>query len=590
MAVGGAVRQNLHDSSPESGEERLRSFAKGGHMIDGGISVSVGTGSRSRRPALPAVFALAVVLAACAVAPASATSLVNLLVNPGAEQQPVTSNGWIQESGDWTIARGDDAGGIGTHTDANFFWGGQSASAELYQEVDLSGYRAWLGDDGLHSALFVAYLGSWSGDGDTSQVVVEARDEAGAVLGSVDSGASNPDVWTRVQMKLNLPGGTARIRVRLLAVRAAGSDNNGYFDDVGLYLPPPNLLVNPGAELQPVTNNGWTQASGDWTIPRGDDAGGIGTHSGDNFFWGGQSAAAELYQDVDLSQYRGWLGDGTQRVFFAGYYGSWSGDNDEAQFEIQLLDDLGGVVDTETTPFASPNFWARATRELLVPPEVATVRVILRSQRLTGADNNGYFDDVGLYLPALNLLVNPGAELQPVTNNGWFATFGDWTIPRGDDDGGIGTHSGSNFFWAGLTQTGLLRQVYDVSSYRGWIGNGAQTARLIAYKGSFSGDADTAQIQLEAFDDPFQNSTTLLDVESSPDVWTRSELVLPLPAYVERLRSKLHAERVDGTNNNGYFDDMHLQIEAPDWLFDANTLFRDGFEVGSAAAWSAQVP
>lgn len=562
-------------------------------MIEGGFSLSVGTESRSLRPARPAVVALAVVLTAWGATPTSATSLVNLLVNPGAEQQPVTSHGWtaFPGGGDWTIPRGDDDGGIGTHSGDNFFWPGQSLNGYLYQIVDLTGYQAWMGDDGAHSAYFVGYLGSWSGDGDVAWVAVEALDENGGLIDYVSSTPSSPDVWTRVELKLPLPAGTTQIRVGLYADRVSGLDNNGYFDDVGLYLPPPNLLVNSGAEQQPVTSHGWTQNSGNWTIARGDDDGSIGTHSGANFFWGGQSAAAELYQDVDLAPYRGWLGDGTQRIFFAGYYGSWSGDNDQAQFEIQLLDDLGGVVDTETTPFASPNFWARATRELLVPPEVATVRVILRSQRLTGSDNNGYFDDVGLYLPALNLLVNPSAELQPVTANGWSSANGDWTIARGDDGGGIGTHSGDNFFWAGQSAAGHLVQVVDVSSYRGWLGNGAQGALQVGYKGSWSGDGDTAETGVAAFDaDGNPTSDYVNDGPTSPDAWTRTELTLNLPSWTAQMMSQLFSTRVAGSDNNGYFDDMHLQIEAPDWLFDATTLFRDGFEVGSAAAWSAQVP
>ncbi len=75
-----------------------RIFDKGGTMIEEGVSVAVGTESRSPRPAWPAVCALAVVLAALGTVRASATSLVNLLVNPGAEQQPVTSHGDASDS------------------------------------------------------------------------------------------------------------------------------------------------------------------------------------------------------------------------------------------------------------------------------------------------------------------------------------------------------------------------------------------------------------------------------------------------------------------------------------------------------------
>lgn len=532
-----------------------------------------------------------VAFALCGVAPAMANSLVNLLQNPSAEQQPVTANGWTQASGNWTIPRGTDDGMIGTRTGANFFWGGQSAAAELYQEVDLAGYRAWLGDDGSRSALFVGYRGSWSGDGDTSRVVVEARSAAGTVLWSADAGAASPDTWSRVELKVVLPAGSARIRVRLLSTRVSGQDNNGYFDDVGLYLPPPNLLVNPGAELQPVTSNGWTAGSGDWTIPRGDDAGGIGTHSGNNFFWGGQSEIAEIVQEIDLSRYRGWIGDGTKTVEVAGYIGSFSGDDDRGTILVRLVDDQDVVLDIISLGPASPSVWQRFSQTIPLPATTAKIRVRLKGERFAGADNNAYFDDLGVYLPAINLLVNPGAELQPVTLNGWNPGPGDWTIPRGNDDGGIGTHSGSNFFWAGQSALGVLAQNVNLLGYRGWLGNGAQRAQFVAYKGSWSGDDDTAEVRISAFREGGGFTTDLVaNGPSSPDVWTRVLLALSLPEWTALLDTEMTTVRVSGNDNNGYFDDLHLQIDAPDSIFDAAGVLSDGFEGASANASSSEQP
>lgn len=517
--------------------------------------------------------------ALCGLAPAMATSLVNLLQNPSAEQQPVTGNGWTQVAGDWAIPRGTDAGMIGTRTGANFFWGGQSAAAELYQEVDLTGYRAWLGDDGTRSALFAGYRASWSGDGDTSRVVVEARDATGAVLWSADAGATSPDSWSRVELKVPLPAGSAKIRVRLLSTRLSGADNNGYFDDLGLYLPPPNLLVNPGAELQPVTSNGWTATGNNWSIPRGNDPGGIGTHAGANFFWAGQSDLDALTQLIYLDRYRGWIGDGTKTVLVAGYIGSWSGDGDTGRIVFQLIGDNGDVLENVDFGPVSPDAWQRFSQTLTIPASTRYVRVLLIAQRISGVDNNAYFDDLGVYLPAHNLLVNPGAEQQPVTQAGWNAGPGDWTIPRGDDDGGIGTHSGGKFFWAGQSALGILDQRVDLLDYRGWLGDGAQRAQFVGYKGSWSGDADTAAIRMSAFPEGGGGTTDLVaNAPSSPDVWTRVVLGLALPEWTARLNTELTAVRVAGNDNNGYFDDLHLQIDAPDSIFDAGAILADGFE------------
>ena len=517
---------------------------------------------------------------------ASSGTMVNLLQNPGAELQPVTSSGWSAAAGDWTIARGDDDGGIGTHAGENFFWAGPAASGELYQEVDLAGYRGWLGD-GAHTALFVGYLGSWSGDGDSAQVVLEARDEAGAILGSVSSPAASPDQWTRLELGLPLPPATAAIRVRLLSQRLAGVDNNGYFDDLGLFLPAPNLLANPGAEQQPVTSHGWTAVSGDWTIARGDDAGGIGTHAGESFFWGGQSAVAELFQDVDLGELAGYLGAATRTIRFVGYLGSWSGDTDAADVVLEARDASGTVLAQSTSAPASPDIWTRREIAFDLPPGTASVRVRLLASRVQGSDNNAYFDSVGLFLPVVNLVENPGAELQPVPGAGWTAVSGDWSIARGDDAGGSGTHSGDNFFWGGQSAAAELLQEIDLGAYRGWIGDGTKVADLIGWIGSWSGDADRSGIVLEWLDAAGQTlastSTGLLDAAS----WTRISMPrVPIPAASATARLRLLAERQSGSDNNGYLDDLHLHLE----FGDPSAIFSDGFESGNSSAWSASVP
>lgn len=506
-------------------------------------------------------------------------SMVNLLQNPGAEQQPVTGAGWIAAAGDWTIARGDDAGGIGTHSGQRFFWGGQSASAELYQEVDLASYRGWLGD-GARSALFVGYLGSWTGDADSAQVVIEARDGLGTVLDSTSSPAASPDAWTRVELRFPLPPTTATVRVRLLAQRLAGADNNGYFDDVGLFLPAPNLLVNPGAEQQPVTSHGWTAAAGNWTLARGDDAGGIGTHAGANFFWGGQSATAELYQEVDLGALRGYLGAAERRIRFIGYLGSWSGDGDAADVVLEARDAAGNVLAQSGSAPASPDQWTRREVELGLPIDTASVRVRLLATRLQGSDNNAYFDSVGLYLPVVNLVANPGAETQPVTAVGWTEALGDWTIARGDDAGGSGTHSGDNFHWGGQWALAELYQDIDLAPYRGWIGDGARVADLIAWLGSWSGDADSSQVVIEWLDEAGQSisSSTIGPVDATS--WLMASRPRePIPALAATARLRLIAQRQSGSDNNAYFDDLHFHLD----FGDPDAIFAEGFEGGDLA-------
>lgn len=173
--------------------------------------------------------ALLLSLSAAAAAAQEGGSGPNWLLNPWAEIHPVTVTGWRPSSGDWTKPKSGTAGASGQA----FFWGGAHPRAELYQEISLAALSAWLAD-GAGTAVFRGYLGSWKDDADSSQVYLEALGANGAVLRSATTGAKNHDTWTLETFTLPLPATTAALRLRLVAVRVAGNDNNGYFDDLEL--------------------------------------------------------------------------------------------------------------------------------------------------------------------------------------------------------------------------------------------------------------------------------------------------------------------------------------------------------------------
>ncbi|MDJ0865393.1 MAG: hypothetical protein QNK03_04730, partial [Myxococcota bacterium] len=70
---------------------------------------------------------------------------------------------------------------------------------------------------------------------DQAQVVAEYLDVSGAVLDAFASDARSPGPgWVRVFERRVAPVGTRAVRVRLLATREAGADNDGYFDALSL--------------------------------------------------------------------------------------------------------------------------------------------------------------------------------------------------------------------------------------------------------------------------------------------------------------------------------------------------------------------
>jgi hypothetical protein len=167
-----------------------------------------------------------------AATPAPATTVVNLVQNPDAKQQPVTKNGWSQVSGDWTTLKD----GPNTAAANIFFWPGKSAKADLYQDVSLAAYSKWVGASGRMAHLDYSMDG-YSGDKDAGKVTLEARDSSGKVLATVESALVHVDDWAPFSLDLKLPPSTTVIRIHLLASRAGGDNNDVYFKGLKLVLP-----------------------------------------------------------------------------------------------------------------------------------------------------------------------------------------------------------------------------------------------------------------------------------------------------------------------------------------------------------------
>ena len=109
-----------------------------------------------------------------------------------------------------------------------------SRSAELRQAVSVEEYRDMI-DAGQQEFRFEGFLSSYT-DGDTARIVVEFLDKTKTeILGSHDSGEHQPmRQWKKIEHQQVAPKGTCFIRVRLIAARKRGDNNDGYFDDLSL--------------------------------------------------------------------------------------------------------------------------------------------------------------------------------------------------------------------------------------------------------------------------------------------------------------------------------------------------------------------
>jgi hypothetical protein len=167
----------------------------------------------------------------------------NLLVNPG-NDLPLEDGkipGWTEVSGStWTQRSSSPA----PHDGPAYFFAGAVETGELAQDADVSSFASAI-DAGSQEFGFRGYTRGFSGQADESRIVVEYRDATGAVLDLFDTGPQiQVAFWAEHTDVRPAPPGTRFIRVRLIATRRAGGNNDGYFDSMTL-TPLSRVTVTP---------------------------------------------------------------------------------------------------------------------------------------------------------------------------------------------------------------------------------------------------------------------------------------------------------------------------------------------------------
>ncbi|MEN8207273.1 MAG: hypothetical protein ABFS24_14890 [Pseudomonadota bacterium] len=318
------------------------------------------------------------------------SSAGNLLINPGAEQDP--SVGWTEISGDWQQRSASPS----PYEGLAYFFAGASGVGELIQDVDVSHLANEI-NEGAVQFQFSGRVSGWNSD-DTARIIVEYRDSGDVVLDSYDSGPqTSTKIWLEIGDTRSAPVGTTTIRVRLIAVRNAGTNNDGYFDALILTVTSAgNLLINPGAEQDPSV--GWTEISGDWQQRSASPS----PYEGLAYFFAGASGVGELIQDVDVSHLANEINEGAVQFQFSGRVSGWNSD-DTARIIVEYRDSGDVVLDSyDSGPQTSTKIWLEIGDTRSAPVGTTTIRVRLIAVRNAGTNNDGYFD-------ALILVVDPNA-------------------------------------------------------------------------------------------------------------------------------------------------------------------------------------
>ena len=166
---------------------------------------------------------------------------VNLVRNGSAEIAGYDSTppGWINIQGHWVSPEGDSVRHDCTfaHDGNHLFFAGNDTLGILQQDIDVSGSSADI-DARRQRFIFSGYVQSLDQgpSSDQAQIIVTALDSGrnNALYTYNTDSTRSLNKWLLVADTAAIPAFTRFIRIRLIAIRHVGGDNDGYFDQISL--------------------------------------------------------------------------------------------------------------------------------------------------------------------------------------------------------------------------------------------------------------------------------------------------------------------------------------------------------------------
>lgn len=162
-------------------------------------------------------------------------------------------------------------------------------------------------------------------------------------------------------------------------------------------------------------------------------------------------------------------------------------------------------------------------------------------------------------LQAQNLMLNPGCDdtlvdgeipyWQEISGNSWTQRC---TNPE--------AYGGTCYFYAGAVASAELRQVIDISADSTEIDNGGKNYFFSGYVRTYSqSPPDESNIHFY-FRDCVDTllSTIILGPYNQTLTWLRVDSALAAPPGARKVDLRLHSVRHNGSNNDGYYDELYL--------------------------------
>lgn len=163
-----------------------------------------------------------------------------------------------------------------------------------------------------------------------------------------------------------------------------------------------NLLLNPGAEDSLMH---WTIAEGIVESLPAEICDGTSPHSGEKYFIAGglceSSEVGRCYQDIDMNQYIDSIQNGNYLVSFGGYLSDYA-NSDIPEIKLTFLDQNNDSISQSNVLSALTVNWTLVSETMLIPINTAFIRFEMKGTRVSGTDNDSYFDDLFLKVGTAN--------------------------------------------------------------------------------------------------------------------------------------------------------------------------------------------
>ena len=197
----------------------------------------------------------------------------NQVQNPGNDEPLVNGEirGWIEAVGSsWTRAASGASGFPESVNGGFIFYAGETASAELRQDIDVSGFAATIAAGTQSFALKAHARSRVEAIPDSARVILEYRNAANtSMIARLDSGEiTSTAAWHLLEDTRAVPAGTGWIRIRLIATRKTGATNDAYFDAIsfrpvtGAGVKLAGLVTDDGLPAGGLLSTTWSKVSG----------------------------------------------------------------------------------------------------------------------------------------------------------------------------------------------------------------------------------------------------------------------------------------------------------------------------------------